>query len=583
MSGENIKLSKLNFQDNKIKQILVQRAILQNDFLSFCQYFFKVLENTDMWVNWHHYWFAYIVSEVFKGNLTHTIINVSPGSSKSVIFSILLPLWGYARNPRCKFMCTSFSDPLIKQNSMKIKDLLDSKEFQDLFPNLKFKSDSNSKSTWALVDTSTNKTIGEYCASTLGGTLTGFRAGYPTKTNEFTGCIIVDDPLKPADAFSDVLRKSVNVSLVNTLSSRVFKKGVTPIIVIMQKLHAEHPSAFLLDGNFGTAWEHLTLPALIDQEYIDGLPDVIKEKAQEYYEFEIKLETQKYVINYLKTLLEIHEKIKVNERTYKDITLHDLTNRLKQYVDTEFINNEIKKSIDRFNITFDGFVSYWSDKEPLEELRKVENSDSYLFMTQYMQQSVNLGGTMFKQDWWIQDKEFPSNFDYVRITADTAQKKGDNNDFSVFLTYGVKDNDIYILNIKRGKWEAPELIKKAESYYNTVKNRYGNKTQCFYIEDKSSGTGLIQTLKKETTFPIKCVQRNKDKVTRARTAMPYVESGRVHILETCKWKTQFLMELGSFSELGNAKHDDITDCIITAIEIEYVKSNKVHIKPLSFY
>lgn len=580
---EEKNLFKNRFQEEKIKEILVKRKILQEDFLSFCKYFFKVMENTDMWVNWHHYWYAYIVSEVFKGNLTHTLINVAPGATKSVIFSILLPLWGYARNPRCRFMCTSFSDPLIKQNSMKIKDLLDSKEFQELFPNLKFKSDSNSKSTWALIDKNTDKTIGEYCASTLFGTLTGFRAGYPTKINEFTGAIIVDDPLKPADAFSDLARKNTNVALVNTLSSRVFKKGVTPIIVIMQRLHADDPSNFLLEGNFGDEWEHLTLPAIINQEYIDTLPDFVKDKAQAYYDFEVKSETQKYVIKSLKKILESHEDFNTKTREYKEISLQDLIQRLKVYTDNSFIQKTIKNSIQEFKKTFDGGVSYWSDKEPLEELRKVEESDTYTFLTQYMQKSVSVGGNMFKQHWWVQESEYPSNFDYVRITADTAQKTGEANDFSVFLTYGVKDNDIYVLNIKRGKWEAPELIKQAENYYQTVKSRYGNKTQCFYIEDKSSGTGLIQTLKKETTFPIKCIQRNKDKVTRAKAAMPYIESGRVHIPETAKWKMKFLLELGEFSELGTAKHDDITDCLVTAVEIEYIKSNKAVVKPLSIY
>ena len=173
-------LGKNKYQQLKLEKILVKRNVLQEDFLSFCQYFFKVLENTDMNINWHHYWFAYIINEVVKGNLVHVVINCSPGSSKSLVFSILFPLWNYLRNPRCRFICTSFSDDLIKHNSMKIKDLLDSEEFQELAPNLAFKADSKSKSKWALVDNLSNRLLGEYFASTLFGKLTGFRAGYPT-------------------------------------------------------------------------------------------------------------------------------------------------------------------------------------------------------------------------------------------------------------------------------------------------------------------------------------------------------------------------------------------------------------------
>lgn len=119
---------------------------------------------------------------------------------------------------------------------------------------MKLKKDAQSKSKWF------NDFGGGVYATASGGAITGFGAGV-TESKEFSGAIIIDDPLKPDDALSEIKRKAVNERFNNTIRSRVNDRE-TPIIVIMQRLHENDMSGFLLAGGSGEEWHHLCLPAL---------------------------------------------------------------------------------------------------------------------------------------------------------------------------------------------------------------------------------------------------------------------------------------------------------------------------------
>jgi predicted phage terminase large subunit-like protein len=81
------------------------------------------------------------------------------------------------------------------------------------------------------------------------------------------------------------------------------------------------------------------------------------------------------------------------------------------------------------------------------------------------------------------------------------------------------------------------------------------------VEDKVSGTGLIQTLRREG-IPILPIQRNRDKVSRAHDAAPFIESGNVLLPEFAPWLSDFLAEVAAFP---NGAHDDQIDPMFDAI------------------
>lgn len=162
------------------------------------------------------------------------------------------------------------------------------------------------------------------------------------------------------------------------------------------------------------------------------------------------------------------------------------------------------------------------------------------------------------------------------IFADTAQKTAERNDYSVFECWGKGDDGkIYLLDLIRGKWEAPELERKAKDFWNKHKNVdlvLLGALRKMKVEDKSSGTGLIQKIKSEHQIPIEGVEREKDKYTRVMDVLGYIESGYVCIPEEAPWVSDFVEECEAFTADDSHLHDDQIDPMLDAIE-EFLASN----------
>ena len=195
-------------------------------------------------------------------------------------------------------------------------------------------------------------------------------------------------------------------------------------------------------------------------------------------------------------------------------------------------------------------------------LDRLELTSPYVFAGQYMQRPAPLGGGIFKDEWWRFFDAMPP-LKHRSIYADTAQKTKEQNDYSVLQCWGVtQDNQMVMLDMARGKWEAPELETMARAFWAKhlgVPNK--GPLRAFKVEDKVSGTGLIQKLKREG-IPIVPIQRNVDKVTRAFDAAPYIQSGNVYLMRSTPHLADFLAESAVFP---NGSHDDMIDATMSAI------------------
>ena len=89
-----------------------------------------------------------------------------------------------------------------------------------------------------------------------------------------------------------------------------------------------------------------------------------------------------------------------------------------------------------------------------------------------------------------------------------------------------------------------------------------------YVEDKASGTGLIQNLRKKTPISITPLQRNKDKVTRAMDAQPVIKAGRVVLPEEHPMLAEIIAEHSAFTYDDTHPNDDIVDNFMDAANIE---------------
>jgi len=207
---------------------------------------------------------------------------------------------------------------------------------------------------------------------------------------------------------------------------------------------------------------------------------------------------------------------------------------------------------------------------PLESLNKLRRSMSdYSWGALYQQNPKKLGGNIIKGHWFQRYEQLPS-LRKIIITADTANKVKTANDYSVFMCVGITaDKKVYVLDLKRGKWESPELIQTAIDFWAKHKRKSGELLGAseFYIEDKASGTSLIQHLQRELGHTIKPVQRNIDKFTRVNGVIPVISGGSVYLPAQAGWVSDFINECEAFTANDSHAFDDQLDTLCDALEI----------------
>lgn len=489
----------------------------EEEHLFFTRYFFKARQNLKFIVNWHHQLMCDAIDDVIEGRCENLIVNVAPGSSKTEIFVINFIARGLAKNPRARFLHLSASNELASLNSSSARDLITSDEYQQFWP-LQIAPDAQAKKRWnVIVD---GQTAGGVYATSLGGQITGFRAGHMAPG--FQGAIVIDDPLKPDDAFSPTKVNQANRKLITTVKSRKANPK-TPIVMVMQRVGENDPTGFVEKGNLPGKWRIVRIPAVVTEAYVRALKP--------------------------------------------------------QY----------RALVPKPDESVDGRFSYWPYKEPLKELLALERGEGtdasgarisrHVFSSQYNQAPVALGGNVIHGECFLRYKVLPK-IKWRKIFADTAQKTKEANDYSVFEEWGMGDDGrIYLIDLMRGKWEAPELQRRAVAFWNSSKGRnvdtYGTLRK-MVVEDKSSGTGLIQTLKMPPyNIPIEPIERDKDRYTRVNDALPYIEVRAVGVPEDAPFTKDFITECEAFTADDSHDFDDQVDPMVDAVMDMLSSGNKI--------
>jgi len=190
----------------------------------------------------------------------------------------------------------------------------------------------------------------------------------------------------------------------------------------------------------------------------------------------------------------------------------------------------------------------------------------------YQQNPILPGGNVIQGEWFKRYTSLPT-LEYRMIYADTAQKVKEANDYSVFQIWGKEKgfNRIYLLDQIRGKWEAPELKRRAVAFWGKHKSSefaydlFGDLRK-MKIEDKSSGTGLIQQIKEDGIIQVDAIQRNIDKYTRVSDALPSIEAGFVFIPDSAPFTNDYIAEFEAFTADDSHMHDDQIDPTCDAIK-----------------
>jgi predicted phage terminase large subunit-like protein len=165
---------------------------------------------------------------------------------------------------------------------------------------------------------------------------------------------------------------------------------------------------------------------------------------------------------------------------------------------------------------------------------------------------------VFDEAWFsiVHDYEMPvdSAFIVKIMSLDTAFKKNDDSDFSACVCIYQTYDTYYVVDVVNDKYEFPELIKAVDGIYER------HRPDAVLIEDRASGQSLIQTLRRETTYPVRAISPDKDKITRAHAVTPLCEARKVKLLEGA-WNRKFLDQLSYFPD-GS---DDIVDAFSQAM------------------
>jgi len=265
------------------KELKVAHVKCKSSLLFHTRYFFVKQYNRKFVVNEHHKIVCNALDLVLKGNIVKLIINIAPRYSKTEIAVKNFISSGLSINPSSKFIHLSYSDDLALDNSEGVKDIVNSYSYKELFPNVQIKQGSDSKKKWY-----TTAGGGVYATSTA-GQVTGFGAGKVEEeipddefadgdSDLFAGALVIDDAIKPEDAYSDTKREKINNRWDSTIKNRVNSRK-TPMVVMGQRTHPQDISGYLMESdgytydlevalNDPTIWYVISLPALIDM----GLP-----------------------------------------------------------------------------------------------------------------------------------------------------------------------------------------------------------------------------------------------------------------------------------------------------------------------
>jgi predicted phage terminase large subunit-like protein len=221
------------------------QALLRNDFRLFVHKVFSTLCPGQTFVpGWFIDAICWQLERVRRGEIRRLIINMPPRSLKSIAASVAFPAFLLGRNPQSRVICVSYSSDLAKKHSNDFRALIEARWYRSLFPQTKIGPYKNSETEIEFTKR------GYRLATSVGGTLTG-RGG---------DIIIIDDPLKPDDALSEVKRSGANQWFNNTLLSRLDDKRTGAIVVVMQRVHIDDLTGFLLDQS--DEWHVLSLPAI---------------------------------------------------------------------------------------------------------------------------------------------------------------------------------------------------------------------------------------------------------------------------------------------------------------------------------
>ena len=246
----------------------IEQKLCEMSFYDFFKYSWHIVEpSVPLSTNWHHKYLCNTLQEeaerIIEGRpkTKDIVINVPFRSTKSLITTVLFPVWCWIRDPKLRFITASYSADLSIEHATKSRDVIQSDWFKERWGEIfHIKKDQNLKARYE------NNYMGMRRATSVGGTITGQGADF----------LIIDDPVSPKNAASEVERENANEWYRTTFYSRLNNPLTGVRIIIMQRIHENDLSGYLVGGlNTRLKYRHICIPAEVSHD--------IKPKSLESY------------------------------------------------------------------------------------------------------------------------------------------------------------------------------------------------------------------------------------------------------------------------------------------------------------
>jgi len=229
--------------------VLIDRELCKRSLMAFVERAWHVLEPTTPYVpGWHLEAIAEHLEAISRGEITRMLINVPPGTMKSLMASVFWPAfeWGPLGRPATRIVGASYEQDLAIRDARKMRLLVQSDWFQARWP-IAFSRDQDAKTRFE-------------------NAATGFRAARPitSLTGDRGDRLIIDDPHSVKTAESDTERATALLTFREAAQSRLVSPAKSAILVIMQRLHQDDISGWILEN--APEYEKLILPMEFEKD-----------------------------------------------------------------------------------------------------------------------------------------------------------------------------------------------------------------------------------------------------------------------------------------------------------------------------
>jgi predicted phage terminase large subunit-like protein len=241
------------------------RALVTSNLYMFVRYFWSEYSSEEFKGNWHIEYLCDELEKVARRVINRQpkeydlMVNVPPGTSKTSVVMIMFPIWVWVNAYDIRFITASYTNALSLESAEYSREVVRSEKFTDIFPEIGIKDDKDTKSNFKVIKKEwrngphkvpNHRSGGNRFSTSVGGSLTGFHGHI----------LLVDDPLDPRRAVSKTELEKANRWVSETLSTRKVDKEVVPMILIMQRLHENDPTGYLIKTKKKRI-KHICLPA----------------------------------------------------------------------------------------------------------------------------------------------------------------------------------------------------------------------------------------------------------------------------------------------------------------------------------